>query len=333
MTVPGLEVEALRVGYGAGAAVHMVVDGVSFALAQGEIGCLLGASGCGKTTVLRAIAGFEPARGGRITLAGRDVAAPGLDVPVELRGVGLMFQDYALFPHLDASANVAFGLAALDRAARAARVADVLALVGLSDAAQSYPHELSGGQQQRLALARALAPSPRVLLLDEPFSNLDAGTREHLAAGLRRILKTAGTTALLVTHDQAEAFAMADAIGVMADGRILQWGTAEVLFRQPADRAVAAFVGRGAVVPAQAVGLAGEGDVLVRPDDLRPDPSGPVPAELLAVTFRGPAHVARLRLSSGHAIDVDLDAVPAAAPGDTLRLAWRTDGAPEFPRQ
>ena len=184
--------------------------------------------------------------------------------------------------------QVGFGLSRQPRREREARVAEVLELVGLPDRAGAWPHELSGGQQQRVALARALAPSPSLLLLDEPFSNLDIDTREHLAAELRVILRRTGTTALLVTHDQAEAFAMADAIGVMDQGRILQWADAATLYAHPRDAFVAGFIGRGCVLPAAALGLEGGGQVLLRPDRLLPDPAGAIQAEVVAVSFRGP---------------------------------------------
>ena len=222
MTAP-LHIEGLRLAYDGAHSLHTVVDGFSLSLAQGEIGCLLGPSGCGKTTVLRAIAGFEPLRAGAIRLGDVLLSSTQVHLPPEQRRVGMMFQEYALFPHLSASRNVAFGLRRSSRAQQQARVAEMLALVGLADAGERFPHELSGGQQQRIALARALAPSPELLLLDEPFSNLDGGTRERLTAEVRGILRRAGQTAILVTHNEAEAHAMADRIGVMHGGRITHW--------------------------------------------------------------------------------------------------------------
>ena len=319
-----LDIAGIRVGYPApGGGTLVVVDDLSLTLAAGEIGCLLGASGCGKTTVLRAVAGFEPLLAGRIDVKGQRVADPDLSLPPERRSVGMMFQDYALFPHMDAADNVAFGLRGMPREARRARVAEMLQLVGLGARGGAYPHELSGGQQQRVALARALAPDPALLLLDEPFSNLDTDTREQLAVELRSLLKATGATVLMVTHDQAEAFTMADRIGVMDRGRILQWDAAETLYRRPLDRFVAGFIGRGALVPAAALGLARGGEVLLRPHALRPDPQGPVEAEVLALAFRGPGHVATLRLGDGAVVEVDLAEAPALqglAPGTRLRL-------------
>lgn len=219
-----LSLDGVRITYRGAREWHTAVDNFSLLLPAGRIGCLLGPSGCGKTTVLRAIAGFEPLRAGAILLGDKLLSSPTTHVPPEQRRVGMMFQEYALFPHLNAAHNVAFGLRRLPREARAAKVDEMLALVGLHDAGERFPHELSGGQQQRVALARALAPAPALLLLDEPFSNLDSSTRERLTAEVRDILKAAGQTAMLVTHNEAEAHAMADRIGVMHNGRLVRWG-------------------------------------------------------------------------------------------------------------
>ena len=207
-TPPLLEVRELSHAYG----MHQVVRDLSFSLPRGAIGCLLGPSGCGKTTVLRCIAGFEAAQQGSIHIGGREVSGPGTMLPPEKRRIGMVFQDYALFPHLTVCGNIAFGLRA---PGRAARVAELAGMVGLSAVLEKYPHEISGGQQQRVALARALAPRPDLLLLDEPFSNLDTELRERLSAEVREIIKASGATAVLVTHDQQEAFAVADEIGVL----------------------------------------------------------------------------------------------------------------------
>ena len=214
--MPLLELKDISYAHGA----HVVVDRLSFQLEPGQIGCLLGPSGCGKTTVLRCIAGFEHVSAGEISLGGGLIGSATYHVPAEQRRIGMVFQDYALFPHLSVAANIGFGLRALSADASSARVAELLETVGLAGQDQKYPHELSGGQQQRVALARALAPRPRLLLLDEPFSNLDVDLRERLAIEVRDILKAEGTTAILVTHDQHEAFALADQIGVMYEGRI-----------------------------------------------------------------------------------------------------------------
>jgi len=305
-----LEVENLRAAYGAEA----VVLGLAFSLERGAIGCLLGPSGCGKTTVLRCIAGFEPVQEGVIRIAGRVVSAPGNTVAPEQRHVGMVFQDYALFPHLDVAGNIGFGL----RGERDARVRELAALVGLSGELDKYPHEISGGQQQRVALARALAPRPELLLLDEPFSNLDVDLRERLSHELRDIIKASGATAILVTHDQHEAFAMADEIGVLHEGRIQQWDSAYNLYHRPANRFVADFVGQGVFLPAQARGAGQleielgvlEGDslgkerleVLLRPDDVVHDDAAPTQAEVVHKAFRGAEILYTLRLASGRKV-------------------------------
>ncbi len=237
-----LSIQGLGLAYDTPSGRRTVVDDLSLSLGTGDIGCLLGASGCGKTTVLRAIAGFEPVRQGSITLDDTLLSSATEHLAPERRRVGMMFQDYALFPHLTVSGNVGFGLRRQATTARTQRVAEMLELVGLAASADNYPHELSGGQQQRVALARALAPAPDLLLLDEPFSNLDIDTRERLAFEVRDILKQTGHTALLVTHNQAEAFAIADRIGVMQAGRLAQWDTPYNVHHHPTTPLVAEFI-------------------------------------------------------------------------------------------
>jgi len=301
------------------------VQGVSLGLRAGDIGVLIGPSGCGKTTLLRAVAGLEPVSGGKILLSKRVVSEPGHTVPAERRRIGMVFQDYALFPHMDVGRNVGFGIEHLPKAERAQRVAEVLTLVGLEGAEKRFPHELSGGQQQRVALARALAPKPDLLLLDEPFSNLDIDLRERLAQEVRNILKAAKATALLVTHDQLEAFAIGDVIGVMNEGRLHQWDDAYSLYHRPATRFVADFIGHGVFTPATLREVNGqvvvdtpvgeltdvaecplpcafEGghcDVLLRADDIVHDDDAPVKAEIIRKAFRGSEFLYTLRLASG----------------------------------
>jgi iron(III) transport system ATP-binding protein len=321
--VPWLSLESLQLSYGS----QRVVDDLSLALERGSIGCLLGPSGCGKTTVLRAVAGFEPVTGGRICLDGQVVSSAGQHLPPERRKIGMVFQDYALFPHLTVERNIAFGLRGVADAPQ--RVARMLATVGLAQAGRKYPHELSGGQQQRVALARALVMQPTLLLMDEPFSNLDIELRERLAGEVREIIKAQGTTAILVTHDQHEAFAVADQIGIMSGGRIQQWDTAYNLYHRPANRLVADFVGQGAFLPAEVVDgthlrlelgtvasaqpirctehgdVCGTGcavDVLLRPDDVVHDDASPVQAQVLHKAFRGAEILYTLRLASGASV-------------------------------
>ena len=306
------------------------VDRVSIGLAKGQMGVLIGPSGCGKTTLLRAVAGLEPVGGGVIRMNDQIISGSGVHLPAENRRIGMVFQDYALFPHMSVEKNIDFGLTHWPRAKRHARVRDMLSLVGLTPSAQRYPHELSGGQQQRVALARALAPEPLLLLLDEPFSNLDIDLRERLAQELREILQLAQITALFVTHDQMEAFALGDVIGVMHQGQLQQWDDAYHLYHQPANRFVAEFIGHGVFVPAaiacedQSLVLqtplgelrkqaeshqemknwetSATCDVLVRADDIVHDDEAPVKAEILRKAFRGSEFLYTLRLASGQTV-------------------------------
>ncbi|MEQ1815987.1 MAG: ABC transporter ATP-binding protein [Nitrosomonas sp.] len=310
-----LQLNNIRQTYGE----QVVIHDLSLALQKGTIGCLLGPSGCGKTTALRCIAGFEPVSAGEILLNGVCVSGAGFFVPPEQRRIGMVFQDYALFPHLDVAANIGFGLHRLTRAECARRVDELLQVVQLTNVSKKYPHELSGGQQQRVALARALAPKPELLLLDEPFSNLDVSLRERLSMEVREILKDQGITAILVTHDQAEAFAIADEIGVMHQGEIQQWDTAFNLYHRPVNRFVANFVGQGVFLPGRVINaqqvkielgiLTGEIpqscdsgcklDVLVRPDDIVHDDASPLQATVIHKAFRGAEILYSLRLADG----------------------------------
>lgn len=231
-----------------------VVNGLSFDVSEGELFALLGPSGCGKTTTLRCLAGLEQPDNGRVTLGGRILNNSGTYLPPEQRGIGLVFQDYALFPHLTVRDHVAFGLRRLSRSERSDRVDEVLRLVGLSELGERLPHALSGGQQQRVALARAIAPRPRLLLLDEPFSSLDAGLRHETRDRVRDLVQAEGMTALLVTHDQQEALAFADRVAVMQSGRIEQLGTPEEVYSTPRTLFVAQFLGRTNLVLVQADG-------------------------------------------------------------------------------
>ncbi|MBB1243699.1 ABC transporter ATP-binding protein [Streptomyces durbertensis] len=275
-----LHISALRKSYDG----TPVLDGLDLDVPSGRLVAVLGPSGCGKTTMLRIIAGFLHADAGRVELGGRTVVGPGVHVPPERRGVGIVAQEGALFPHLSVSRNVAFGLTGLSRAERSARTAEMLELVGLAGHGERMPHELSGGQQQRVALARALAPRPALVLLDEPFNALDSALRAGVRADVRAALHATGATAVLVTHDQQEALSTADLVAVVRGGRVAQVGTPEEVYRSPVDPWVAAFVGDAVVLPAAVadgrartcvgtVPVAGDakgsGNVLLRPEQLR----------------------------------------------------------------
>ncbi|MBT8361280.1 MAG: ABC transporter ATP-binding protein [Desulfobacterales bacterium] len=293
-----------------------VVKDVSLELNNGEIGCLLGPSGCGKTTLLRIIAGFETVQQGVVTIADRDVSSKTIMIPPEQRNIGMVFQDYALFPHLSVAENIAFGLKQGSRRSKQKIIERLLELVGLETSGKSYPHELSGGQQQRVALARALAPEPKLLLLDEPFSNLDVTLREKLTVEVRDILKIAGITALMVTHNQYEAFSVADSVGVIFNGSISQWDSAYNIYHEPKTLEVATFVGDGSILKGRVTGAnqisCGLGelngdlslpcengcqvDLLVRPEDVLHDDSSKVSAKVIHKSFRGPNILYKLEL-------------------------------------
>jgi iron(III) transport system ATP-binding protein len=307
------------------------VDGFDLEVRDGEILALLGPSGCGKTTALRLVAGLERPDAGTVEIRGRLVAGAGTWVPPERRRVGLVFQDWALFPHLDVRANVAFGLDGNP----SERVDELLELVHLTGLAHRMPHELSGGQQQRVAVARALAPGPDVLLLDEPFSNLDAQLRTQVRAEVREVLRATGTTAVLVTHDQEEALSIADRVAVMLHGGVRQVGTPFGLYAAPADGRVARLLGEANLLPAVARGGRvafalgdvdaslpdGPCEVLVRPESLRAvaDPTGS--AHVTHVEFFGHDQLVRCDLADGIALDVRLIGPhPELTPGATVRL-------------
>jgi iron(III) transport system ATP-binding protein len=353
---PLLLVDALRVAYRSHGAP--VVDGLSLSLKRGDIGCVVGSSGCGKTTLLRAIAGFIPVAHGTIEIDGVVVSGPRFTAPPEKRSVGLVFQDYALFPHLRVIDNVAFGLRHLGAAERQARLDEMLALVGLARQATAYPHELSGGQQQRVALARALAPRPALLLMDEPFSSLDVELRARLGSEVRQILKASGTTAILVTHDQQEAFAIADRVGVMHAGRLEQWDRPYELYHRPATRYVADFIGEGVFLPAKVLNptnveielgelkgevplpcgvgcdACGKGchvDVLLRPDDVVHDDTSDLKAEVVRKVFRGGDFIYTLRLASGREVLALVPSHHDHAVGEKIGIRLDADHVITFP--
>jgi iron(III) transport system ATP-binding protein len=360
-----LQLDQVSVHYGGAAGARAAVEAVTLSLLPGQIGVLIGPSGCGKTSLLRAVAGLQRLSQGRVAITGAVLgdAAQGLHLAPEDRRIGMVFQDYALFPHLSAADNVAFGIRQLAGAARRARVQEMLALVGLADAGRRAPHELSGGQQQRVALARALAPEPRLLLLDEPFSSLDVDLRERLAQEVRSILKQSGTTALLVTHDQLEAFAVGDVIGVMHRGRLEQWDDAYSLYHRPATRFVADFIGHGVFAPAQIVaGAAGAGanstvrtplgdltdvqecplpdaypdglcEVLLRADDIVHDDSAPVKACIERKAFRGSEFLYTLRLLGGQQVMAHVPSHHDHQLGEWIGIRAEVDHVVTFARE
>ncbi|WP_193452777.1 ABC transporter ATP-binding protein [Pseudomonas nitroreducens] len=328
-----------------------VVQGVRLHLNAGDIGCLLGPSGCGKTTTLRAIAGFEPVQGGRIELGGEVISRPGFTLSPEKRRIGMVFQDYALFPHLSVADNVAFGIRKHPERERI--VGELLELVKLDGLGQRFPHELSGGQQQRVALARALAPQPQLLLLDEPFSNLDVELRRQLSHEVRDILKARGTSAILVTHDQEEAFAVSDHVGVFRNGLLEQWDTPFNLYHEPQTPFVASFVGQGYFIRGQMCGtdavqtelglLRGNRayclpdgcavDVLLRPDDLVPAADGALKARIVGKSFLGAATLYRLQLPTGTQLESLFPSHADHQPGDEVGIGVAAEHLVLFPAQ
>ncbi len=313
------------------------VQDISFAAREGEILCLLGPSGCGKTTILRAIAGFEPVRSGQIFLSGQLVSSPAVMTPTENRRIGMVFQEYALFPHLRVQDNIAFGLRQLTRSLRAARVQEMLRLTGLEGFERRYPHELSGGQQQRVALARALVQNPVVLLLDEPFSNLDPDMAGRMRQELHDLLRRTKTTTVLVTHDHDEAFAMADRIAVLNQGRLEQFDTPEMMYHMPATPFVADFVGQADFIP----GTVSRGMVqtelgefpdtlecqdgtavvvMIRPDDIHLVPTEGAPSRVLSRQFRGSENLYTVSLPSGQIVHSSQGSTSVYQAGTTVEL-------------
>jgi iron(III) transport system ATP-binding protein len=314
----------------------VALDGVSFAVTAGNMLVLLGPSGCGKSTALRLVAGLEIPDGGEVMLNGRRVAGGRTWVPPEARRVGMVFQDYALFPHLSVADNVGFPLTRISSKERRARVGELLDLVGLAGLGGRFPHQISGGQQQRVALARALAPQPSVVLLDEPFSNLDAALRKSMRLEVSAILRATGATAIFVTHDQEEAFSVADTVVMMERGQVVQTGTPREIYLLPRTRSVATFVGESSFIPGVARGdqvetalgvlplarpAEGNVDVLIRPESVAVEPNLYGDATVEQVTYLGHDQIVQIRCRPGLTLLARTRPRLALGRGDSVHLA------------
>lgn len=344
---PILELRAVSCAYDPN---RPAIRDISFSTHEGEILCLLGPSGCGKTTILRAIAGFEPVRAGQIFLSGRLVSSSSETIPTETRRVGMVFQEYALFPHLRVADNIAFGLRHLSRAERRARVQEMLRLTGLEGFERRYPHELSGGQQQRVALSRALVQNPVLLLLDEPFSNLDPDMAGRMRQELHDLLRRTSTTTILVTHDHDEAFAMADRIAVLNQGMLEQLDSPEVIYHLPATRFVADFVGQADFITGQVrqglvhtelgefpntINCAEESKVVVmiRPDDIQLMPNKSAEPMIVARLFRGSENLYTIRLPSGQMVHSSESSTSVYQEGTAVELRLSATHTVVFPAE
>lgn len=343
MQPPYLSVENIHAGY---VQSDNVLNGISFELTEGDLACLVGPSGCGKTTILRAISGFHPIEGGEIRLDGLTLSTAGSSISPEKREIGMVFQDHALFPHMTIAENVGFGISrSMSKAQKKDRVDEMLSLVGLDSLASAFPHEISGGQSQRTALARAIAPRPKLLLMDEPFSNLDSSLRESLGQEIHGLLKEAEMTSIMVTHDQFDAFALADKIGVVNSGTIQQWGSAFDLYHAPNNRFVADFIGEGGFIPGQVssensvsteignikgkiVNPVNTGDnvaLLIRPDDVVYDPNGAFSGTIMRKAFRGAHTLYKINVGNSHSL---LSLIPSHDDfevGETITLNINAD--------
>lgn len=330
-----------------------VVRNMSFCFQKAEIVCLLGPSGCGKSTLLRAIAGFEPIVTGSIKMQSQLLSTPNQQLPPEKRRIGMVFQDIALFPHLSIEDNIGFGIRSWSKDKIKQRVTELLELIGLPGTEQRYPYSLSGGQQQRIALARALAPRPDILLLDEPFSGLDANLRETLVPEMRQILKQEQISAILVSHDHTEAFAMADKIAIMQQGQIEQWGTASELYHRPSSRFVADFMGLGKFLQgyidkdnsiitslgklkfqkAQSYPKDSEVEILIRPDNIQPSMDSSLSGEIIDKRFRGTHYLYHLLLTSGEVLPCITDCFQDYKIGQSLGFCFKLNSPLVFAKK
>ena len=336
----GLRLEGVTKRFATGSAPIVAANEVALEVGRGELIALLGPSGCGKTTTLRLIAGFERVDSGLVEIDGRVVAGKGVHLPPQLRRVGMVFQEYALFPHVNVLANIQFGLRRLPQEARAARTREVVELAGLSGLEGRMPHQLSGGQQQRVALARALAPNPALILLDEPFSNLDAGLRARVRQEVREILHAANTTAIFVTHDQEEALSLVDRVAVMLNGRVEQVAPPLELYANPASRAVAEFIGEANFLPGVGQGetiecelgvvaarqpVHGPVDILLRPENIELAPAQPgLPASRVRGTlFFGHDQLVTVQLPTGRHVTVRAGPLSGFVPDQPMQVSVR----------
>ena len=299
------------------------LNNISLGLNRGEIGCLVGESGCGKTTLLRCISGFIPVTHGTISIQDKIVSTSSIHIPPEQRQVGMVFQDFALFPHLTVKKNISFGIQHLPATQQQERLSNMLDLIGLKRYAQRYPHELSGGQQQRVALARSLAPKPKLLLLDEPFSSLDSSLRLKITQSVRQLIKEQETTTLMVSHDQNEALAMADMLGVISDGKLLQWNTPYNVYHEPVSYEVATLIGMSSTLSGKVKDgnhistILGDayvdecptkfkpGDpvyILIRPDDIIHNDDSDLKGTIVEKQFRGAEFLYRLKLDNDESV-------------------------------
>ncbi len=332
---PALELRDVYKEYPGGV---RAVDGLTLSIEQGEFFSLMGPSGCGKTTTLRLIAGLDSLTAGSIAISGVEVSGRTHAVPPEERRVGVVFQDYALFPHMTVAENIGFGIHAMPRQPRGIRVADLLDLVGLAGLDGKYPHELSGGQRQRVALARSLAPSPRIMLLDEPFSNLDAELRASLREETRAILKASGTTTVLVTHDREEAFSLSDRVGLLNNGRLDQVGAAYDVYHYPVNRYVAELTGKADFLPAEIrngriytslgefptndrpEGHSARGELMIRPDDVSVAPDANGTGVICGAEFLGGSILYALELPDGERLHALMPSVRPISAGTRVTL-------------
>ena len=336
----GLRLEGVSKRFATSSAPIVAADEVTLEVGKGELIALLGPSGCGKTTTLRLIAGFERVDSGLVEIDGRVVASKGVHLPPQLRRVGMVFQEYALFPHVDVLANIQFGLRRLPEEAKEARTREVMELAGLTGMDERMPHQLSGGQQQRVALARALAPHPDLILLDEPFSNLDAGLRTRVREEVREILRAANTTAIFVTHDQEEALSLVDRVAVMLDGRVEQVAPPHELYANPATRAVAEFIGEANFLPGVGRGetiecelghvaarrpVYGPVDILLRPENIELETAQPgLPASRFRGTlFFGHDQLVTVQLPTGRQVTVRSGPQSGFIPDQPLQVSVR----------